>query len=107
MQKGFVGRLKLFPTDQQPSGAIEPGMQALHHPSTRLLSRLQRVASLFLRRLGLWLAMGSIVLVRTDMGLIVTGSSRLKDLVVIIARIQAQMLRVLLGGFGSFNHDVI
>src|SRR5450755_2694578 len=82
-------------------------MQTFHHPTTRLLRRLQIAARLhfsLLRQLGMC---RSIVLIGTNMRHILMCLYRFIHGLVIIASVQAEMLWCFLGGSRTCNHDAL
>jgi len=66
MQEGFVGKIELLPAHQQAPRAIEPGVQALDHPTTRLFGGLQIAAGLLLW-LQRWPGLRLVVQIGTNM----------------------------------------
>ena len=102
-KKRFVWSAEFLPADQEPARTIEPGEQPLHHPTSGLLGWFQAVD----RFRGGWMQFERfliplmVVWVQTRMGFVAPKIEVPINGVVIIARIQAQVLRLLHGGLRS------
>src|SRR2546423_2518010 len=102
-EKRFVGRAEFLPADHEPARTIEPGEQPLHHPTSGLLGWFQVVDRF---RLG-WIPFERfliplmVVWVQRRMGFVAPKIEVCINRVVIIAGIQAQVLRLLHSGLRS------
>src|ERR1051326_1956544 len=100
LEKRLVRSTELLPTDQEPARAIEPREEPLHDPTPGLFGRLQTAGRL---RFG-WMLLEGFPIPRMVFGIqprmrfIATFIEVSVDHVIIIACIQAQVVRLLHGG---------
>src|SRR5437764_8871751 len=89
LQKSLIGFTELFPADQETTPAIEPGEQPFHHPSARRFAWFQAVGSV------LWWLIPFVVLrIEPHVRLVAPFVQLAIDGIMIVGRIQAQVLRV-------------
>src|SRR5581483_6554316 len=98
LEKRLVRRGKFLPADQEPSRTIEPGEKPLHDPSSRRFTRFQTVGSL----LG-WLIPFMVLRIEPHMRLRASFIQLSIDEIMIVGRIQAQVLRMDDGGLWAIK----
>src|SRR6266700_2931857 len=104
LEKRLVRGTELLPADQQPARTIEPREEPLYHPAPGFLGWFQTVGRFSLRWMQFerFLIPLMVVGVQTCMRFVAPKIEISIHRVVIIARIQTQVLRSLHGRFRSF-----
>src|SRR6266700_6910722 len=94
MKKCQIVLALFLPADKKAAGAIEPGMGSLYHPPPGTMTRDEKLFLLLLPA-------------TTDMRDVLMGLDLVPTIRIVIASIQAEMVRLLRRGIRPSNDDAV